>query len=129
VHTTPVSVRFNSTHLTDTVTNLPITAHTPAPSLLDDGDIESQPGPPSRNISPALHFNIVRERERAFQESRQFNPLVYVDDDSYSDSPSFANEPESEYSAASLAPPLTDDVVAELLQHTEPRASAAKARS
>jgi hypothetical protein len=70
VHTAPVSVGFNVTYLTDTVTDLPITAHTPATSLLDDVDIESQPGPPSPNISPALQFQYVRERERAFQESQ-----------------------------------------------------------
>jgi hypothetical protein len=50
VHTAPVSIRFNYIHLTDTVTNLPITTHTPVPSLLDDGDTESQPGPP--NVTP-----------------------------------------------------------------------------
>ncbi len=45
VHTVPVSVIFNTSCLTDTVTNLPIAAHTLAPSLQDDGDIESHPGP------------------------------------------------------------------------------------
>jgi hypothetical protein len=39
VHAAPVSVGFNINYLTDTVTDLPISAHTPAPRLLDDGDV------------------------------------------------------------------------------------------
>jgi hypothetical protein len=82
VHIAPVSVGFNINNLTDTVTGLPISAHTPAPSLLDDGDVESHPGPPSSNISPALQFHYVRERERAFQKLQQrFAQSTYVEDD------------------------------------------------
>jgi hypothetical protein len=69
VHTAPVTVVFNITHLTDTVTNLPISLHTPAPSLLDDGDIESQPGPLYSHISPNLQHKAYMERAREFAES------------------------------------------------------------
>ena len=68
VQTAPVSVRFNYNNLTDSVTNLPIAAHAPALSLLDDGDIESHPGPP-RAIA-LLQYQIARDREQEFQASR-----------------------------------------------------------
>jgi hypothetical protein len=120
VHTTPVSVGSNIAHFTGTVTNLIITTHTPAPSLLDDGDIESQPGPPSQNISPDRQFQSVRERE-AFQESQQqFTSSIYVEDDSYSDTPSFANEQQSQYSIqSSQVTPFTDEMVVELLKDVD----------
>jgi hypothetical protein len=70
VHTAQVSVGFNTKNLTDTVTGLRIVAKTPAPSLLDDGDVESHPRPPPSKISPTLQFHYDRERERAFQESQ-----------------------------------------------------------
>jgi hypothetical protein len=90
VHTAPVPVGFNRIHLTDTVTNLPITTHTPAPSILDDGDIESQPGPPT--VSPNLQHNAYMERARAFAESQQMILQPYANEDIYSNSPSVAND-------------------------------------
>jgi hypothetical protein len=57
--------------------------------------------------------------EREFAESQQFIQQEYVDDDNYSDSPSFANETESDYDVTSLQPLLTDDIIADLLQHID----------
>jgi hypothetical protein len=68
VQTVPVSVKFNSYNLTDSVTNLPLAAHAPAPSMLDDGDIESHPSPPK--VNDLLLHHIARDRERDFQASR-----------------------------------------------------------
>jgi hypothetical protein len=82
VHTAPVSVKVNSNNLTDTVTKLPISAHAPAPSLLDDGDIESHPGPPIPKVNALLQFHNARERERDFQESRyQFSQPTYTEEE------------------------------------------------
>jgi hypothetical protein len=111
VHTVPFSIRLNCKHLTDTVTNLPITTHTPAPSLLDDGDIESQPGPST--VSPYLQYNAYQERAREFAESQQVTPRPYADEDVYSNSQIVANGPESDYDVTSMAPMLTDDIVAD----------------
>jgi hypothetical protein len=69
VQTAPVSVKFNFNNLTITDTKLPISAHAPAPSLLDDGDIESHPGPPIPKVNALLQFYNARERERDFPES------------------------------------------------------------
>jgi hypothetical protein len=94
VHTAPVSIRFNSIYLTDTVTNLPITTHTPAPSLLDDGDVESQPGPIT--VSPYVEYNEYQERQREFAAAQQAKANPYADEDVYSNSQSVANGPESD---------------------------------
>jgi hypothetical protein len=113
VHAAPVSIRFNSIYLTNTVTNLPITTHTPAPSHLDDGDIESQPGP--KTVSPYVQYNEYQERQREFAEGQQATSTPYADEDVYSNSQSVANGPESDYDVTSMAPVLTDDIIADLL--------------
>jgi hypothetical protein len=115
VHTAPVSIMFDSVYLTDTVTNLPITTHTPAPSLLDDGDIESQPGP--KTVSPYVQYNEYQERQREFAEEQQATSTPYADEDVYSNSQCVSNGPESDYDMTSMAPILSDDKVADLLQH------------
>jgi hypothetical protein len=82
VHTAPVSVGFNTKNLTDTATGLPIAAQTPAPSLLDDGDVESHSGPPPPKVNATLQFHNDRERERYFQESRyQFSQPTYTEEE------------------------------------------------
>ena len=73
-------MKFNTRYLTESVTNLPLAAHAPAPSLLDDGDIESHPGPPKVNAI-LQHYN-ARDRERDFQASRyQFSTPTYRERD------------------------------------------------
>jgi hypothetical protein len=116
VQTAPVSVKFNYNNLTDTVTNLPIAAHAPAPSLLDDEDIESHPGSPKVNAL-LQHYN-ARERERDFQASRyQLSTPTYTErDDTYSET--VESEIDSDYSVQSSdAPPFTDEMVIELLEN------------
>jgi hypothetical protein len=103
-------VKFNYHYLTDTVTNLPIATHAPAPSLLDDGDIESHPGPPK--VNAILQHSNARERERDFQASRyQSSTPTYTEhDDAYSET--VGSEVESDYSIQSSdAPPFTDEMV------------------
>ena len=78
-------MKFNYNNLTDSVTNLPIAAHAPAPSLLDDGDIESHPGQPK--VNSLLQHHIARDHERDFQASRyQSSTPTYTEhDDAYSE--------------------------------------------
>ncbi len=117
VQTAPVSVGFNSIYLTDTVTNLPITTHTPVPSLLDDGDVESHPGP--NPVSPAEIYFEKNEEHRLFNvteaERRSY------DDGDYSDSADVPNDgQESEYDVASITMPiLTEHIVDNLLNHMD----------
>jgi hypothetical protein len=68
VHTVPGPVRFNTTCLTDTVTNLPIVAHTLAPSLQDDGDVESHLGPINTPMGQWVDKNEEQLRINAFSK-------------------------------------------------------------
>jgi hypothetical protein len=103
VQSAPVSVGFNSIYLNNTVTNLPIITHTPVPSLVDDGDVESHPGP--NPVSPAELYFDQQENHRDINVS-QAQQRSY-DDDSYSDSANFANDgQESEYDVASIKMPI-----------------------
>ena len=115
VQTAPVSVGFNYNNLTDSITKLPMAAHAPAISLLDDGDVESNPGPPK--VNDLLLHHLARERERDFQRSRyQSSTPTYMEhDDAFS--VTVASGIESGYSAGdSDAPPFTDEMVIELLE-------------
>jgi hypothetical protein len=117
VQTAPVSIGFNSIYLTDTVTNLPITTHTPVPSLLDDGDVESHPGP--NPVSPAELYFDQQKKHRQFNASQ--TQQRSNDDSSYSDSANVANDgQESEYDVASITMPiLTEHIVENLLNHMD----------
>jgi hypothetical protein len=119
VHTARVSVGFNSNNLTDTITELPISTHARAPSLLGDGDIESHPGPPLPKVNALLQFHNARERERDFQESRyQFSQPTYTEGDDIYSEPAESEQADSEYSSQSYnAPPFTDEMVIEILDH------------
>jgi hypothetical protein len=109
--------RVQQLYLTDTVTNLPITTHTPVPSLLDDGDVKSNPGP--NPVSPAELYFDQQEKHREFNVS-QAQQRSY-DDGSYSDSANVANDgQESEYDVASITMPiLTEHIVENLLNHMD----------
>jgi hypothetical protein len=113
VHTAQVSVGFNTNNLTDTVTEVYISAHAPAPSLLDDGDIVSHPGPPPPKVNVLFQFHNARERERDFQESRyQFSQPTYTEEEDIYSERAESEQADSEYSAqSSNAPPFTDEMV------------------
>jgi hypothetical protein len=115
VHSAPVAVRFNLRYLTDSVTNLPFAVHAPSPSLLDDGDIASHPGPPRMN--DLLQHHLARDLERVFQQSwYQSTTPTYMDHNDAL-SVTVASDVESDYRASDSDVPLfTDEMVIELLE-------------
>jgi hypothetical protein len=87
--------------------------------LLDDGDIESHPGPPLPKVNAILQFHNARERERDFQESRyQFSQPTYTEEDDIYSEPAQSEYAESEFSShSSNASPFTNEMVIKILEH------------
>jgi hypothetical protein len=120
VQTVPIPVRFNTTCLTDTVTNLPIVAHTLAPSLLDYGNVESHPGPVNtpmgqwvdkneEHIRIATEFNLSNGEIQYTLYKREFS----VSDDD-------RREEESDYAVDYMTDlRLTEHIIVDLLTHMD----------
>jgi hypothetical protein len=117
VQTVPVPVGFNSNYLTNTLMNLLKVTYTLAPSLLDDGNAESHPGP----ITPMGAYVDKNEEHRMFNLSEGFSPYRSYEEHTYSDSDDAPNEgQESDYDVTSMTNPiLTEHIVENLLNHMD----------
>ena len=112
VHTVPGPVRFNTTCLTDTVTNLPIVAHTLAPSLLDDGDVESHPGPVTTPMGQWVDKNEEHIEFNASNGEMQYTSYKRE----YSVSDDDRREEESDYDVNYMTDPrLTEHIIVDFL--------------
>jgi hypothetical protein len=77
--------------------------------MLDDGDVESHPGP----ITPMGAYVDKNEEHRLFNLSQGFSPYRSYEERSYSDSEGVPNEgQEFDYDVTSMTDPiLTDHIV------------------
>jgi hypothetical protein len=70
-------------------------------------------------VSPYVQYNEYQKRASKFAGAQQATLRPYADEDVYSKSQNVANCPKSDYDITPMALMLTDDIVADLLQHMD----------